>query len=62
MKNVRTTVAGVLTIAGALLGLVGKWVATKTPPSAEEFAIVSVALTTGAGLIAARDADKSEPK
>lgn len=58
MKNPKTTISGILTIAGALLTFVGGWVSTGQPPSAEAWALLGGALTVGAGLITAADGKK----
>jgi hypothetical protein len=58
MKNPRTTIAGIMTMVGALLTFAADWVSTGVAPGAEKWAILGGALTVGAGLITAADGKK----
>jgi hypothetical protein len=55
MKNPRTTIAGVMTILGALVTFGAGWIGTGQAPGAEAWALLGGALTVGAGLITAAD-------
>jgi hypothetical protein len=56
IKNYRTTIAGVFTIAGTVITFVAQWATTGTIPDATHWNILGAGITTGAGLIAAADA------
>lgn len=55
MSNAKTTIAGVLTIALPILGLLLKWM-NGEPITAADLTIVSTAATSGTGLWFAKDA------
>lgn len=55
MKHAKTTVAGVLVIAGALITFAADWIATGHFPNAQTWSVLGGALTVGAGLISAAD-------
>lgn len=59
-SNVRTTIAGGLTILGGVLTFVGVWLSTGHIPDGAAWGILGTAITMGAGLIAAADAKKHE--
>lgn len=59
MKNAKTTIAGILTIALPILGLLLKWL-NGDPITASDMAMVSAATTSGTGLWFAKDAQTVE--
>jgi hypothetical protein len=61
MKNARTTIAGICTIAGGILAFAGAWLHSGQVPSSEVWVALGVALSTGGGLIAAADGKPQEP-
>ncbi len=61
MRNWRTTISGLLLIAGGTATFVGMWIATKTFPDGSTWGALGVAYTAGAGLIAAADGKPKDP-
>ncbi|HOR26868.1 MAG TPA: hypothetical protein PLG73_02470 [Candidatus Sumerlaeota bacterium] len=61
MKSLKTTVLGICTILAAL-ALAGKALLDGDPSTAPDIEALSVAITSGIGLIVARDNDKSSER
>lgn len=59
MKSWRTSVIGAVLIVGALASLVISALANKRMPTADELTMAAGTITTGVGLIAAQDNNKS---
>lgn len=60
MSHWKTTLAGVLMIAGTLATFVGDWLA-HGPPPATSWSMLGAGLTAGVGFITAADAKPKDP-
>ena len=59
MKNAKTTIAGILTIALPILGMLLKWLQGE-PITGSDLAMISAATTSGTGLWFAKDSATAE--
>ncbi len=60
MKHPRTTISGLMTVAGSLLTFAAICISTGHVPPVEQWAVLGWALTVGGGLIGAADGNKAE--